>query len=113
MLIRNKALLPVVPLAVASALLAGCNDDSSPENPASRSYPIVDTAQGTCYDTSALIDCPAAGNAFYGQDAQTTGNTPSYTDNGDATITDKVTGLVWTQGLSKASMPWSEAAGYC
>ncbi|MDP2323289.1 MAG: DUF1566 domain-containing protein [Gammaproteobacteria bacterium] len=113
MLIRNKALLPVVPLAVASALLAGCNDDSSPENPASRSYPIVDTAQGTCYDTSALIDCPAAGKAFYGQDAQTTGNTPSYTDNGDATITDEVTGLVWTQGLSKASMPWSEAAGYC
>ena len=37
------------------------------------SYPIVDTAQGTCYDNSELIDCPAEGEAFYGQDAQYTG----------------------------------------
>ncbi len=77
------------------------------------SYPIVDTAQGTCYNNSELIDCPAEGEAFYGQDAQYTGNTPSYTDNGDGTVTDNVTGLVWTQELSEASMPWSDASGYC
>ncbi len=76
-------------------------------------YPIVDTGQGTCYDNSELIDCPAEGEAFYGQDAQFTGNEPSYTDNGDGTVTDNVTGLVWTQELSDASMPWSDAAGYC
>ena len=76
-------------------------------------YPIADTAQGTCYDNSELIDCPADGEAFYGQDAQYTGNVPSYTDNGDGTITDNVTGLVWTQDLSDASMPWSDASGYC
>ncbi len=77
------------------------------------SYPIVDTGQGTCYNNSELIDCPAEGAAFYGQDAQYTGNTPSYTDNGDGTVTDNVTGLVWTQELSDGSMPWSDAAGYC
>ena len=76
-------------------------------------YPIVDTNQGTCYDNSELIDCPADGEAFYGQDAQYTGNAPSYTDNGDGTITDKVTDLDWTQDLSGASMPWSDASGYC
>ena len=83
--------------------------------------PLVDTGQGTCYDNSELIDCPAAGEAFYGQDAQYTGNTPSYTDNGDpstgsgqaGSITDNVTGLVWTQNLSDASMPWSDASDYC
>lgn len=62
-----------------------------------RAYPIVDTGQGICYDTSNIITCPAEGEAFYGQDAQFTGNTPSYTDNGDKTITDNVTGLVWQQ----------------
>ena len=79
----------------------------------SLTYPIVDSGQGTCYDTSESIDCPAEGEAFYGQDAQYTGNTPSYTDNGDGTVTDNVTSLVWTQELSEASMPWSDASGYC
>ena len=56
-------------------------------------YPIVDTGQGTCYDNSELIDCPAEGEAFYGQDAQYTGNEPSYTDNGDGTS--PTTSPVW------------------
>ncbi len=58
-------------------------------------YPVVDTAQGTCYDDSGVIDCPAGGEAFYGQDAQYTSNSASYTDNGDGTVTDNVTGLIW------------------
>ena len=68
-------------------------------------YPIVDTGQGTCYDDAAAIACPAEGEAFYGQDAQVAGNAPSYTDNdglsassGQAgTVTDNVTGLMWSQ----------------
>ena len=76
-------------------------------------YPIVDTNQGLCYDNSELIECPAEGEAFYGQDAQYTGTTPSYTDNGDGTITDNVTGLIWTQDLSSYSMSWSDANDYC
>jgi hypothetical protein len=63
----------------------------------SLSYPIVDTGQGNCYDNSTITTCPAAGEAFYGQDAQFTGNAPSYTNNGNGTITDNVTGLVWQQ----------------
>ena len=76
-------------------------------------YPIVDTNQGLCYDGTERIDCPAEGEAFYGQDSQYTGITPSYTDNGDGTIIDNVTGLVWTQEISSYAMPWSDAAGYC
>ena len=84
-------------------------------------YPIVDTNQGYCYDGYERIDCPAEGEAFYGQDAQYTGLEPSYTDNGDPStgsgqagaITDNVTGLVWTQEISSYAMPWSDAAGYC
>jgi hypothetical protein len=61
------------------------------------SYAIVDTAQIRCYDNRTEIEYPARGNAFYGQDAQYRGNEPAYTDNGDGTITDKVTGLMWTK----------------
>lgn len=60
-------------------------------------YPVVDTGQTTCYGNSNEIACPAAGEAFYGQDAQHTGNAPAYVDNGDGTVTDQVTGLMWQQ----------------
>ncbi|MFL7870952.1 MAG: DUF1566 domain-containing protein [Anaerolineales bacterium] len=60
-------------------------------------YPIVDTDQVYCYDDSSSISCPNEGNAFYGQDAQYAGNTPRYQDNGDGTISDLVTGLMWQQ----------------
>lgn len=86
------------------------------------SYPIVDTGQGTCYDDSGVITCPAEGAAFYGQDAQYTSNTPSYTDNGDGTVTDSVTGLIWQQSAdtdgdgdtdAADKMPYEAAGAYC
>ncbi len=76
-------------------------------------YAVVDTGQDTCYDNSELIDCPTEGESFFGQDAQYAGYQPSYTDNGDGTVTDNVTGLLWTQDQSDRSMDWSEAPGYC
>jgi uncharacterized protein DUF1566 len=75
-------------------------------------YPLVDTNQGLFYDSSEQIDPPAEGEPFYGQDAHYTGSVPSYTDNGDGTITDNVTGLVWTQEVSDYSMVWSDAEEY-
>ena len=60
-----------------------------------QTYPIIDTDQLLCYDTLMAIPCPQPGEPFYGQDANYTGNTPSYTDNNDSTVTDLVTGLMW------------------
>ena len=60
-------------------------------------YPVVDTGQGQCYDNDVVVACPDEGAAFYGQDAQYSGAQPSYTDNGDGTVTDNVTGLMWQQ----------------
>jgi hypothetical protein len=60
-------------------------------------YPIVDTGQDSCYDTTHVIAPPTRSEPFYGQDAQHEGNQPSYTDNGDGTVTDNVTGLMWVQ----------------
>lgn len=48
-------------------------------------YPIVDTGQTIAYGNNK------------GQDAHYSANAPSYKDNGDGTVTDNVTGLMWTQ----------------
>lgn len=59
-------------------------------------YAIVDTNQTTCYNDSTAISAPSAGQAFYGQDSQHTGNGPQYTLSGDGlTVYDEVTGLTW------------------
>lgn len=60
-------------------------------------YPIVDTGQERCYDNTKEIDYPKRGQPFFGQDAHYNGNQPAYKDNGDGTITDLNTGLMWTQ----------------
>lgn len=59
------------------------------------SFPIVDTDQEIFYNNNNEIDAPVPGEAFYGQDATYTGYAPSYQDNGDGTVTDLVTGLMW------------------
>jgi len=64
-------------------------------------YPIVDTGVETFYTDLAITSTITEGNAFYGQDANYAGNEPSYTDNGDGTITDNVTGLMWEQDMGE------------
>jgi len=61
------------------------------------SFPIVDTDQSLFYDSIVEIDQPAPGEAFYGQDACYNGNQPGYVNNGDGTVTDLVTGLMWSK----------------
>ncbi len=60
-------------------------------------YVIVDTDQSKFYDDMNEISAPSAGAAFYDQDAQYHANEPNYVDNGDGTITDMNTGLMWQQ----------------
>lgn len=60
-------------------------------------YTIVDTGQDHCYDNNIQIACPDEGEPFYGQDSQFENNPPAYQDNGDGTVTDLNTGLMWQQ----------------
>jgi len=62
---------------------------------ADRPYTIVDTNQDRCYGDWGEIDWPRPGEPFFGQDAQYAGTLPAYRDNGDGTVTDLVTGLMW------------------
>lgn len=61
------------------------------------SYPVVDTAQRRFYNEKHEIRQPALGESFYGQDSMYEGHSPRYKDNQDGTVTDMVTGLMWTK----------------
>ncbi len=75
---------------------------------AALTYPIVDTGQTQCYSNTGAMTSPAEGAAFHGQDAQYDGMQPAYQNNGDGTITDLITGLMWQQDPG-GKMTWDEA----
>jgi len=74
---------------------------------------ITDSMQSKCYDSSGnIIQTPKKGEKYYGQDAQYQGIKPSYTNNGDGTITDNNTGLVWQKTPPKNKMFYDQAKKY-
>jgi hypothetical protein len=99
---NNIGLIMLISFA---SIITSCKDDLSkeaetiPETGSISGYPVVDTGVHDFYSNSAKISAPAEGAAFYGQDATYQGNEPAYTDNGNGTITDKVTGLVWQKEM--------------
>jgi hypothetical protein len=70
---------------------------------------IVDTAQNLHFDTKKPIPSPQEGEAFYGQDADYKGNPPAYRDNGDGTISDLQTGLMWSKACHPQKVSLEEA----
>jgi len=96
---------PAVTTPPESQPPASTQQTSTPENESGSSgighnalrYPVIDTGQSACFDAQgAEIACHTDG-AIRGQDAQHVGFQPSFTDNGDGTITDNVTRLTWQQ----------------
>lgn len=114
----GSILVRIILMLLTLAMIAGCNGDSSDNSSSSdvdtTGYAVVDTGQAACYDDDGEeITCPGSGEAFYGQDAQFDGNQSSYTDNGDGTVTDNVTGLMWQQTPANAGLSYAEAEAYC
>jgi hypothetical protein len=64
-------------------------------------YRIVGTEQTKSYNNFGVIPTPTAGQPFYGQNSNYPGNIPSYKNNGDGTITDNVSGLMWENTTDK------------
>lgn len=75
--------------------------------------PVPETGLRYCYDATGLVACPAAGEVMFGQDANYIGADLVYTDNGDGTLTDPVTGLTWQQLQSGARLDQAQAAQTC
>jgi hypothetical protein len=99
--VNNKI---VVLSLLLSVFLVSCkkNDDilTDPEGGYRTDIYIPDTGQ-----TLSYTDTP-------GEDSDFTINSPSYTDNGNGTITDNITGLMW-QKTDGGEMAAENAATYC
>jgi hypothetical protein len=91
-------------------LLSGCNDDEITEITTDEAdvtdettetiitFTLTDTGQDTFYDDEGNeISTPGISDDFYGQDAQFTGTASAFEDNGDGTVSDLNTGLMWQQ----------------
>ncbi len=105
----------ITSIVILVLALVACKEDPEPVNPnenngntAQLSYKVVDTGVSDCYNNNQVVAPPLEGNPFYGQDAQYNGAQPSYTDNGDGTITDNVTGLMWEKDMG-SKMTFAEA----
>ena len=74
-------------------------------------FHVPDTGQTTCYDgTGTAIACPAPGQPL-AQDGSYDINPLSYNDNGDGTVTDNNTGLVWQKNGDANTYNWYQATG--
>lgn len=77
-------------------------------------FTLADTECEWCTDLEGTyIACPQPAEPFYGQDAQYTGAALSLRDNGDGTVSDLNTGLVWQQTMDTAYKTYEDASGYC
>lgn len=77
-------------------------------------YKIVQTGQVNYYNADGLvISAPVSGESFYGQDAQFITNQFTLNDNGNGTVSDNVTGLMWQKIPSSSDYTWQEAVDYC
>lgn len=81
---------PFIKQSVLSAFITGFGAAAQ-----AQPYRIAGTGQTNAYNNSGIISTPDDGQSFFGQNANYPGNVPSYTDNGDGTITDNITGLMW------------------
>ncbi len=96
-------------LAYTAAAKATSTTTTKPTTGASTaSYAIIDSAQTLTYNATSEISAPAAGAAFYGQDAQHQGLQTSYKDNGDGTVSDLNSGLMWVKARG-ALATWETA----
>jgi hypothetical protein len=102
----NAILLILTTLALNVQPPAMARADSQVESP------VIDTGQSKCYDNYEQISCPKPGEPFYGQDAQYNGIQMSYQDNGDGTVTDLSTGLMWQKTPPNEHYTWDQAATY-
>ena len=66
-------------------------------------YNIVGTGQTNSYNTTGIISLPVSGQSYFGQNTNHPGNIPAYTDNGNGTISDNISGLMWEKTSDKNS----------
>jgi len=76
--------------------------------------PLPDTGQTKCYDPDGNeMTCPTGGQPGNGQDGRYQGAPLSYQDNGNQTVTDHNSGLMWMKSDDGVPRSWRDAVDYC
>jgi hypothetical protein len=99
---------------IASALAGSAPGGDPPAEPPLACLKVLATGQTTCWNQAGTVVIPCAGTGLDGDFRA--GVALSYTDNGDGTITDNNTGLMWEKKSNDGSIhdkgteyTWSEA----
>jgi hypothetical protein len=77
------------------------------------SYTMVTTGQANTYDNDGNVIETNIGDSYYGQDADYASAEFSFTTNGDGTVTDNNTGLMWEVVPMSGHLSYDEAVEYC
>lgn len=122
MKLKEKLIIPIL-IATLLTIIPGCkkdNDlaDDNETNPVElevNNYLMVATGQTILYNNDGdVLNSLNEGDTYYGQDANYLyAPDMQYQDNGDGTITDLNTGLIWQQVPSSSDYSWQEAVDYC
>ena len=115
---KNVNFFGVMLVIIVMTLFSGCSEGTNNENTNlntdtaqvaeetivsdvdSLSFRIPSSGQEQCYGNDAEIECASEGEDYYGNDAQSGSNGMSYIDNGDGTVTDLNTGLMWSTDIT-------------
>jgi gluconolactonase len=115
---RFGAAIPAFPEAtrinyyIAAVATGGAEAREPAGAPAvSRSYTVAKGA--AAWTSGPLPDTGQTGDftSVFGEDSDFTANAPSFSDNGDGTVTDTATGLLW-QKSDGGAMDWEQAWAY-
>ena len=90
-------------------------DTSTYDDLTINNYLMIASGQTNLYNADGdQVANLSEGDVFYGQDANyLKGEAMSYTDNGDGTIIDDNTGLMWQQIPTSEDFSWQDAVEYC
>ena len=110
----------------AAVYYCGCiegfswNDGGCREVSSAPTLGNICSGQQSCYSMEDVIQCPAEGKDFYGQDAQYAAKGKCKqqslvlkTVSGETVVIDKNTELQWQQTISKKAYTWNDAFAYC
>ena len=106
----NEKQLPTVEEVLATMK----KTENTNQKIAGKNYVLPTTGQVKAFDNvGKTITNLKPGDALYGQDGNyQKGQKMSFTDNGNGTVTDNVTGLMWAQEQSAESQDWAETDAY-
>lgn len=110
---RRIILFAAALLSFLTLLLSMVAPVSSSRGTLVDNFRLNDTGETRFFNNSGVTNQPSKGQDFYGQDAHYGSNKFSFRDNGDGTISDLNTGLMWQKSPSTTRRSWSEANTYC